>query len=269
MKISTKEKILKLLDQCDHTVGELVKKLGLSNQGFLKTKKINKKNILGLLLNKKKGEKIDFDFLLTASALYSSNIEGNTLDLNSFLNKNVLSQKRKKEAIEINDLKSAYLYAQKHHLSEKNLLEVHKILSPNLVSKNRQGQYRQEPVGVFGTEGLVYLAIEGKFVGTEMSLLFEQISKLLEKKMNKQEIFFWAQWCHLMLVLIHPFSDGNGRVTRILEKWFLAQRLGKEYWYLQTEKYYWDNLEQYYKNLNLGPNYWEVEFKKVKGFFVR
>ncbi len=230
--------------------------------------KNNKWKLLIKQLKTEQAKKIDFDFLLSTSALYSSNIEGNTLDLNSFLNSKTLSKQKKKEATEIDDLKKAYLYAGKYQLTEKAFKKSHEILSKELVSKNRRGKYRQEPVGVFGSSGLAYLAIEAEFVNSEMSLFFEQITKLLEQKMTKEEIFFWASWTHLMLVLIHPFSDGNGRVARILEKWFLTQKLGQQYWKLQTEKYYWDNLQKYYKNLNLGPNYWETDFKKARKFLL-
>jgi Fic family protein len=313
MKMSTKQKILKLLDGRDYTVAELVGVLGLSNQiihrhlkdlyndgevgkkgkmprvfyfrkniqqsrilesrEFFQDKlwpkfstKRKGKKFLDLELPSRKNKKIDFNFLLTASVLYSSNIEGNTLDLNSFLNKEVLSKQKKKEIGEIEDLRETYVYAQGKKISEKTFLEAHRILSKSLVSKNRQGKYRREAVGVFGSSGLAYLAIESDLVVNEMSLLFEQVAKLLEEKMTKTETFFWAIWLHLMLNLIHPFSDGNGRASRMLEKWFLAEKVGKDFWYLQTEKYYWDNLEKYYANLSLGANYWEVDFKNAKSF---
>jgi hypothetical protein len=35
-----------------------------------------------------------------------------------------------------------------------------------------------------------------------------------------------------------------------LEKWFLAEKLGPKAWYLQSELYYYHNVNRYYKNLN-------------------
>ena len=234
-------------------------------ENFLKKFKKNKTDFWKL---KKKG-KIDFDFLLKTSALFSSKIEGNTLDLNSFLNQGNLAKNKKKDFQEIQDLIEGYKIAQKLKLNEKNFLKVHKIISKNILSKNRQGCYRKEPVGVFSSQGLEYMAIEVGSLEGEMKEFFTEIKKLLNKKMTKKEVYFWSLWLHLILVLIHPFSDGNGRMARILEKWFLAEKLGKEYWFLEIEKFYWENLDWYYRSLNLGVNYWEVDFKKAWKFLDR
>ncbi len=208
-----------------------------------------------------------FDFLLEESAVFSSKIEGNTLDLNSFLNsKNFGVGAKKKEVKEISDLIKAYEFAQKNTLNEKNLLKVHGIISRTLLSKNRQGKYRNEPVGIFSEIGLVYLAIEPIFIQHEMTIFFTELQKIKNNKLSKKEVFFWASWVHLLFVLIHPFADGNGRVARLLEKWFLAEVLEKEAWGLQTEKFYFQNRKEYYRNLSVGVNYWESDFKKAKSF---
>jgi len=60
---------------------------------------------------------------------------------------------------------------------------------------------------------------------------------------------------------IHPFVDGNGRATRLIEKWFLAKKLGDKVWYITSEKNYWTHRTNYYKNLQLGANYYVVKYE--------
>ena len=93
-----------------------------------------------------------FDYLTKASAVYSSNIEGNSIDLNSFMNYEFSKDKFKigKEIEEIENLITAYEFAQKNKLTETNLLTCHKVLSETLLIKSKRGKYRIEPVGVFG-----------------------------------------------------------------------------------------------------------------------
>ena len=56
----------------------------------------------------------DFGYKTQASAVFSSNIEGNSIDLNSFMNYKLSKEKLKhnKEVQEIEDLVSAYKYSQ-------------------------------------------------------------------------------------------------------------------------------------------------------------
>lgn len=210
----------------------------------------------------------DLAFLLDAAAVYSSNIEGNTLDLSSFLNSRMSPKRhRPKEAQEIEDLVSAYSFARKNDFDEKNVLHTHRILSREFVAPSRQGQYRKEPVGVFSHDGLVYMAVEPYLVAGEMHDLFTIVTRLTHEKQAPAERLFWASWLHLMIALIHPFSDGNGRTARLSEKWFLASTLGEQCFALPTEKQYWLQRSEYYACLKLGVNYWEVDMKKAVPFF--
>lgn len=212
---------------------------------------------------------LNFDFLLDAAAVYSSNIEGNTLNLNSFLNSRMTPRKyRPKEAQEIEDLVSAYGYARKNDFSEGNVLHTHKILSRQFVAPSRQGVYRREPVGVFSQRGLEYMAVEPHLVAQEMHELLRVVSQLRTGKRPLPERFFWATWLHLMIALIHPFNDGNGRTARLCEKWFLAGVLGERSFVLPSEECYWKNRSRYYASLKLGVNYWETDMHKAFPFFA-
>lgn len=104
------------------------------------------------------------------------------------------------------------------------------------------------------------MAVEPEHVEKNMAELFTEISELLRKKMSFEEALYYASFLHLRFVHIHPFSDGNGRCARILEKWFIVEKLGKEFWKLQSEKYYWEHRQQYYDSLNLGVNFYELNY---------
>ncbi len=209
-----------------------------------------------------------FDYLTKASAVYSSNIEGNSIDLNSFMNYELSKKKFKagKEVEEIENLITAYESAQKNELTETNLLTCHKIFSETLLIKSKRGRYRTERVGVFGKAGISYLAIEPEFVEKEMKLFFSGISDLLENALTKQEVFYFASLIHLIFVHIHPFRDGNGRAARLLEKWFISEKLGQDFWKIPSEEYYKNNQQKYYETLNLGVNFYELNYSKCFGF---
>ena len=217
----------------------------------------------GIRRKKKDALSLDFDFLLSKSALFSSKIEGNTLNLNSFLSS---TTSRKKEHQEIEDLVSAYREAQGRILNQKNMFFIHKILSRHILIASKRGKYRDEAIGVFSDEGLVYLAIEHTHLQREMDTFFKVIGILRSSVMSFKESIFWASWIHLMFVLIHPFADGNGRMARLMEKWFLAEKNGDMLWYENTEQFYFSHRGEYYKLLNLGVNYWESDIEKAKDF---
>ncbi len=136
---------------------------------------------------------------------------------------------------------------------------------------SQQGKYRDQKVGVFGKLGLVYMAVEPENVQKEMSILFQDIQSFLETKSgklkySKTETFFFASYIHLRFVHIHPFMDGNGRMARILEKWILAESLGENFWNIELEKIYKENREKYYENINIGVNFYELEYEKAGEF---
>lgn len=118
-----------------------------------------------------------FDYLTKSSAVYSSNIEGNSVDLNSYMNYEMNKDKFKvgKELEEIENLIKAYAFAQKNKLNEENLLNCHKIFSETLLIKSKRGKYRVEQVGVFGKTGLAYMAVEPEFVAQKMHLFFKDL----------------------------------------------------------------------------------------------
>jgi Fic family protein len=128
--------------------------------------------------------------------------------------------------------------------------------------KSKRWKYRDEKVWVFWKNWLVYLAIEAEKITDEMKKLFLDIDYLLDSKLNTQEVFYFASMIHLVFVHIHPFSDWNGRTARLLEKWFLVSKLWYDFWKLESERFYKENRENYYKNINIWVNYYELNYDR-------
>jgi Fic family protein len=201
----------------------------------------------------------DFTNYMLAGAVASSQIEGSTLDLNSFY-QSKQNKKNTKEVAEIENLLKAYQYAKRYNLNQKGLLKCHELLSTTFsnITKKQKGKYRQTKVGIRGWSGLVYLAVEPEYVQQEMDKLFADIETLMNQNLTLKQTLYFAASIHFMFAKIHPFADGNGRAARLLEKWFLAKKLGTAVWGIPTEKFYYDNRQAYYNGLNVGVNYYET-----------
>ena len=110
------------------------------------------------------------------------------------------------------------------------------------------------------------MAIEPEFIQKEMTQFFADIEQLLAQELSKEKVFYFAALIHLVFVHIHPFRDGNGRAARLLEKWFIAEKLGYHFWKIPSEEYYKVNQAEYYETLNLGFNYHELNYDQCLGF---
>ncbi len=212
----------------------------------------------------------DVGYRMQVSAVFSSNIEGNTLDVNSYMNAKLRNETRSnhKEVAEIDDFVEAYHFANAHQLTEKNFLQAHALLSKHLLIESKQGVYRNERIGVFSDAGLVYLAVEEQFVPEQMRLFFQEIATLSKTPLSITETLYFAALIHLRCAHIHPFSDGNGRAARLLEKWFFASKLGEQYWQHLSEKYYKEHQQAYYRALNLGVNFYELDYSTCVPFLL-
>ena len=201
-----------------------------------------------LLFRLPKGDLTQFDmdkfsFYSSVASVYSSKIEGEEMSLNDYLKHKEGTVKFKPQYTKrVDDLFKAYQFAQKKTLTADNLLKMHAILSKNLVKSTERGKIRHgiEQILDNQTGNIVYVATDPKNVKTEMNKLFADIELLLSQSLTTNECFYYASLIHLFLLKIHPFSDGNGRTSRLLEKWFLAQKLGEKAWFLKSEQHYYN-----------------------------
>lgn len=212
-----------------------------------------------------------FSFYTSVSSVFSSKIEGEDIELDSYI-------KHKKFGIEflpdytkkIDDLYNAYTFAQKNELNQKNISETHRLLSQHILTTQWQGKLRNQNMYVSTPEGRIeYVAASPYEVESEMQKLFVDIAVLLKTEMSIEEVFYYASFIHLVFVKIHPWTDGNGRNARLIEKWFLAQKLGEQAWFIQAEQMYYQQHQTYYKNIRLlGLEYSELDYQKAIPFLL-
>jgi Fic family protein len=210
-----------------------------------------------------------FSFYTSVSAVFSLKIEGEDVELDSYV-------KYKRFGMEflpdytrkIDDLYNAYEFAKSAACTPEHLAEAHRMLTQHILPPHRQGQVRRVNMFVTTTDGRIeYVAASPDVVGEELEKLYHDLDLLRAASLTAQEVFFFAAMLHLVFVKIHPFDDGNGRTARLLEKWFLAERLGPQAWLIQSEKNYYAQHATYYQHIRrLGLEYDTLDYEQALPF---
>ena len=212
-----------------------------------------------------------FKFYKSAASVYSSKIEGEDIDFDSYFKHRFMNVKYKADYTQrADDLYAAYDFIDSNNLNLKNVRKAHAILSSNLLPKDQQGLIRTTPMFVLNrNDQIEYVAASTDCVHEELKMLFSDIKLLQEKELNSYEVFYYASLIHLVFVKIYPFLDGNGRTARLIEKWFLLEKLGEKANSIQLEKNYYKNLASYYSNIKkLGLEYEELDYKQSLDFLL-
>lgn len=213
-----------------------------------------------------------FSFYTSVSAMASSKIEGEALEIDSYIKHKMLNVSYLEDLVQKpNDLYDAYRFAQAQRLTRDQFLEAHRKLSRHLLEASARGELRKSHMVVMEhkTLRIQYEAAPAHLVASAFDALWADVEVLLDERLSIEQCFFYAALLHLVFVNIHPFEDGNGRAGRLLEKWFLAEKLGPKAWFLQSELYYYQNVSQYYSHLNkLGLFYDQLDYGKALPFLL-
>ena len=172
-------------------------------------------------LSKEEFEKFENTFFTELT--YDSNaIEGSSLsleDTNLIINEGLAP--KGKTLREINEVKNhieaiRFMDSYKGDLSEQFILKLHSIILNN-VSERFAGRYRETTVRIFKSDVSFPDSIKvPQLVGN--LVYWYKLNK------NKMHPFELAVIFSVKLVSIHPFIDGNGRVSRLIMNFILKKK---------------------------------------------
>lgn len=211
------------------------------------------------------------DIVLVSSIHGTNSIEGGLLTEAEV--KNIIDSKNnftsgEEQKKRILNLKAAYSYAEHlieeknnpdpvksmmPHITEQRIKELHRLAMVELMPKSELGCYRTRSRNKIPTKvgdsdhGGVYtppICVED----------IQQLMRSLLIWLNSEPVkslpaLYTAPLLHYYFERIHPFTDGNGRVGRILEAIQLRLTMGKFAAY-GIWQYYWENIDEYFNVFN-------------------
>lgn len=187
-------------------------------------KEIFHKNIQTL---SKKGKEELVSRFKTRYTCHSCSLEGNTITLAQ--TSQIINKKESiagKKLIEIQEIRNhqeaiEYMMLENADISEEFIKKLHGILTKDIKKliededpSYLEGEYRTDQRFVDGAE----------FIPTSPDQIEKEMKKLIQfYKRNKYLIHPLELACefHLRFIIIHPFSDGNGRMARLLSNYIL------------------------------------------------
>lgn len=192
----------------------------------------------------------------------STGIEGNPLSIHEI--ELVLSGQKiaasERFITEVVNYKKALEYIEKRALENASLsiqdaLSIHAIVMNDLLQKNKIGMLRKTPIYIVDIihkkEIVRYEGPDSTNIGTLLNDLFSWMKQM----QGKLHAILIAGIFHYEFVSIHPFADGNGRVTRLLTLLYLYQCGYGFRNILVPDSYYFSDRIRYYSALNNAKQY--------------
>lgn len=197
------------------------------------------------------------------STYASTSIEGNPLPLTEV--KKILKSKpehiraSEKEVLNYNqalqDLNEK-IEEDRVRLSLDLILKIQKQVTEGLLPVFESGHLRQQLVSVNDprTRQVKYLSPDIK----DVESLIKDLIEFVNSNRNKIDPLILAGIFHKQMVLIHPFTDGNGRTTRLATKVLLAEMGLNTFNLFSFENYYNQNVTRYFEKVGEFGNYYDV-----------
>ena len=198
------------------------------------------------------------------SAYSSTSIEGNPLPLTEVkkILKNAPRNARNSE-MEVLNYNEVLLWlgkildSGKADMSASLILDIHKGVLKGLIPESQRGRFRQEPVFVNNpkTGKPVYLPPDSQ----DVQNLMKDLVDFIKANSAKTDPLILAGIFHKQFVIIHPFTDGNGRTARLATKVLLASMGLDTFNLFSFENYYNKNVSRYFESVGVLGNYYDIK----------
>ena len=183
----------------------------------------------------------------------STAIEGNPLSLKEvrLLSRGDSVRAQDKSRKEVLDYLNALAWIENQPaasgMTEKKLLFLHEKLTQQTLATGQSGCYKSRPNRIVDGRGYtVYTPPPPKVVKKLTRELLEWINETLEEKSHPLIV---SSIAHHRLVSIHPFMDGNGRISRVLAIWVLYTRGFDSRHLFALDEYFETDRHRYYDKI--------------------
>lgn len=186
---------------------------------------------------------------------YSTKIEGNKLKLNEV--KEVIENNKEsheRNVLEVRNYFNALMYLNKESennntITEDLILKAHNLVSGKHLTYKNSFRDDQNVVKDSETGTIVYMPPEAKDI---KNLINQMIKEFNGKNTNDIPIPIKAGIVAYEFVTIHPFWDGNGRLSRLLATYILKAYGYDLKGFYVVEEFYDKNIDDYYNSLQMG-----------------
>lgn len=198
------------------------------------------------------------------SSYASTSIEGNPLPLTEVkkILKNTPAHIRDSELEVLNYNKALQdLNEGKVKLSLNLILKIQKQVTEGLLPILESGHLRQKGVVVNDprTRQTKFLPPDVK----DVEPLLKDLIEYVNTSKDKIDPLILAGIFHKQMVLIHPFTDGNGRTTRLATKVLLAEMGLNTFNLFSFENYYNQNVTLYFQKVGEFGNYYDLVSREI------
>lgn len=140
-------------------------------------------------------------------------------------------------------------------LSAQDALSIHAIVMKNLLQSSKIGALRKTPIYIVDVMNKQEIMRYEGPAATKIKTHLDDFFEWMQQGQGKLHPILISGIFHYEFVSIHPFADGNGRVTRLLTLLYLYQCGFGFRNILVPDSYYFADRHAYYSALNNAKKY--------------